>query len=111
MTAQVINKITGMPVIDVKAEDTRKAIQKEYKCFRQDIRTKYFLVDVYCDRVNFVVGYQQWLVVFFENRGIIADCDRGGISINTKDAILCGLPTEVGTYRVPVDARKAWLKQ
>lgn len=89
----------------------RKAIQKEFAAFN-DRRIKYFLVDVYSDRVTFIVGYDcYWLPEFMNRRGIIADADRGGYSISIKAAQLLGIPTEQGTYTVPRDARKAWTKR
>lgn len=89
----------------------RKAIQKEFAAFN-DRRIKYFLVDVYSDRVTFIVGYDcYWLPGFMSRRGIIADADRGGYSISIKAAQSLGIPTEQGTYTVPRDARKHWTKR
>jgi hypothetical protein len=90
---------------------TTKLIQKEFAAFTSDKRVKYFLVDVYCDRMTFVVGYScMWLPLFMERRDVITDSDRGGFSISLKDAEILGLPTEVGTYQVPRDARRKWSK-
>ena len=91
---------------------TTKLIQKEFAAFTSDKRVKYFLVDVYCDRMTFVVGYScYWLPGFMARRNVITDPDRGGFSISLKDAKKLELPTEVGTYTVPRDARKKWQKQ
>ncbi|MGA1024062.1 MAG: hypothetical protein ACO3TI_07465 [Aquiluna sp.] len=90
---------------------TTKLIQKEFAAFTSDKRVKHFLVDVYSDRVTFVVGYSSmWLPLFMERRNVITDPDRGGFSISLKDAKKLELPTEVGTYKVHRDARKRWSK-
>lgn len=90
--------------------NTQKLLQKEFAAFNKR-NIKYFLVDVYSDRLTFVVGYDCiWLPCFLERRDVISDPDRGGHSISLKDAQNLGLPTEIGTYRVYRDSRRKWEK-
>ena len=79
---------------------TTKLIQKEFAAFTSDKRVKYFLVDVYCDRMTFVVGYScYWLPGFMARRNVITDPDRGGLSSPT--------PTGVGSASA-LRMRKNW---
>lgn len=86
-----------------------KQLQREFAAM-SDRRISYFLVDVYGDRVNFIVT-SRWIYDFFTRRGIITDRDRGGYSISIKDAQSLGIPTEIGTYRVYRDSRRKWEKR
>lgn len=82
---------------------TVKQLQKEAKAFN---KSEVFY-DVYSDRVNFIGCDNQWLVDFFRRRDILADSDRGGFSIDIKDAIKLGFPVKANSYRLKPDARKA----
>ena len=87
-----------------------QTIRKEYKAFG---KTE-MMYDVYCDRVNFVACTSFFpLSVYCDNRGIIYDRDRGGYSIDLKDAQKMGLPMEPGksTYIINTkDLRKKPIK-
>jgi hypothetical protein len=60
---------------------TIKQLRAEFKCYGK-VELGY---DVYCDRVVFL-GYNDFVITFFNNRNVFADYDRGGISIDRKDA-------------------------
>lgn len=73
---------------------TLKALQKEFKAYDFSDRAKsakVFCIVYYQDRIV-VLGYQNsWLESFFNSRGVVAHEDRGGWSIDAKDAIKLGL--------------------
>lgn len=81
--------------------ETLTRIRKEYKTYNKSE----FLIDVYSDRVCFL-GFNQWLISFFERRNVVADFDRSGVSINIKDAVNLGLDLAIGSYLVSTDLRK-----
>lgn len=85
-----------------KAELEAKKLQREIKAYG---RTE-LIYDVYCDRVNFIGVNDNCLDMFFHNRNIIVWRDRGGYSIDLKDAVQVGLPLEFCTYRISPDSRK-----
>lgn len=86
-----------------KIENTVKQLQKEAKAYNQ-VEVFY---DVYSDRINFIGSSNTWLVDFFRRRNVIADSDRGGYSVDIKDAIKLGFPTASNSYRLKPDARKS----
>jgi hypothetical protein len=68
-------------------------IRKEYKAFGK----VELMIDVYSDRVNFL-GYNDFMVNFFQRRGVVAHYDRGGISIDSTDATKLGIELKIGSY-------------
>lgn len=77
----------------VKATNTVKQLQKEAKAYNE-IEVFY---DVYSDRLNFIGSDRRWLAEFFRRRNVLADQDRGGYSIDIKDAIALGFPTKANS--------------
>lgn len=98
MVTVVYNK-PAKPV--AKTENTVKALQKEAKAYNA-VEVFY---DVYSDRLNFIGSDSTWLVDFFRRRNVLADKDRGGYSIDIKDAIKLGFPTKANSYRLKANAR------
>jgi hypothetical protein len=77
-------------------------IRQEYKAYGK-IEV---VIDVYGDRVNFL-GYNNFMVDFFARRGVVAHPDRGGISIDKRDADKLGIALAIGSYRASCkDCRK-----
>ncbi len=98
MVTVVYNKVSKPAV---KTENTVKALQKEAKAYN----AAEVFYDVYSDRLNFIGADSTWLVDFFRRRNVLADKDRGGYSIDIKDAIRLGFPTQSNSYRLKANAR------
>lgn len=97
----IYNKKEAKPA--AKTPNTVKQLQKEAKAYNA-VEVFY---DVYSDRLNFIGSDRTWLAEFFRRRNVIADTDRGGYSIDIKDAIALGFPVKANSYRLLPDARKA----
>ena len=81
---------------------TLTKLRKEAKAYGKNE----IFYDVFCDRVNFS-GFDRWMVDFWTRRGVVADYDRSGVSIDIKDAIAHGLPVNSSTVIAPCsDLRK-----
>lgn len=107
-----VNELQVTVIYDGKATHTKavtkqpsavKQLQKEAKAYNQ-VEIFY---DVYSDRLNFIGSSNAWLVDFFQRRNVLANRDRGGYSIDIKDAIALGFPTKASSYRLLPDARKS----
>lgn len=83
----------------------RKALQREFKACITDHRIKHIVIDIYCDRAIFC-NKDNWLVDFFERRGMMTYFDRGGLSIDLKDAAKFDIPIAPGGYYLHKDLRK-----
>lgn len=85
----------------MKSEEVKiiQNILREYK-----VKELYY--EVYCDRVVFIGASTFYLSQFCWNRKIIYNRDRGGFSINLKDADKIGLPTVYDYYCISKDSRK-----